>query len=782
MRLPPVSDLDAVVLPNIFVDDNDFNEVFVLPIASHQAMSSIDFNIPLDVDSPKTMTDLANIPLEMISRFLYYHYVVTCCNLMHYEKPISLYIIKKPFYMISDTHTQSCFNQPDREDIDHDNDLIISISQMNLPFMPETSVSPKSLTQDDILLYDNNLGYIEQNQNILLEIPINATHNTENTQGNNKSRKRIRNPDTWKRIAEKKKRLAGEEYISQTGARKRAKSVQPVNCNCHYKCNEHIDLQKRQDILKQYLSLKDERAKWGFIANSVEKKSAKRIKPPINGVESKRQTTFVYSLSLSNKRVIVCKQFFLQTLDISSKKVRTALNKKQESGVVSEDKRGQNPAPNRIPEEKREVVRSHIKSVPVVSSHYCRKTTKRQYLPPGLSEKRLYSDYLEYCKDKDSNPVSFHFYKYIFTSEFNYGFHRPKKDQCDFCTQYHNKTEEEKIKTKEEYDLHIVRKIEAREQKAADKVRAKQDPKFSVFTMDMEKILLSPHVLVGQLYYKKKLKMYNFTIFNLKNKIAKNYMWHEAHGTKGASEVATCVYNFLKEQDERGIEEITIYSDTAAGQNRNSILSAMFVRFLNSSKNIKIINQKFMESGHSEMECDSVHSTIETRGNQIDVFVPEGWCTVARTAKTTPPPYEVKEMGYSDFLNFKDYSKKIFLNKNKTDSGETVRWLKIKWLQYCSNETIIRFKYQLSAEEFLKLDYNTVRSRVTRTRNNNNIIVVQNEVPQPLYKKKLLIEKSKLKDLQDMCKKGVIPSMYHDFYMNYLEAEDREEDEENDGD
>lgn len=95
------------------------------------------------------------------------------------------------------------------------------------------------------------------------------------------------------------------------------------------------------------------------------------------------------------------------------------------------------------------------------------------------------------------------------------------------------------------------------------------------------------------------------------------------------------------------IEEVTFYSDTASGQNRNCINAAMFLKAV-SILPINTINQKFMKSGHSEMECDSVHSSIETRGSKIDIFTPECWFTVVRTAKTKKP-YKVVELTFTDF-------------------------------------------------------------------------------------------------------------------------------------
>lgn len=67
---------------------------------------------------------------------------------------------------------------------------------------------------------------------------------------------------------------------------------------------------------------------------------------------------------------------FLGTLDISGKKIETVMKKALESGIVEEGKRGFNPAPNKIPEDRKEVVRDHINSIPVVESHYCRSSSK----------------------------------------------------------------------------------------------------------------------------------------------------------------------------------------------------------------------------------------------------------------------------------------------------------------------------------------------------------------------------------------------------------------------
>lgn len=52
-----------------------------------------------------------------------------------------------------------------------------------------------------------------------------------------------------------------------------------------------------------------------------------------------------------------------------------------------------------------------------------------------------------------------------------------------------------------------------------------------------------------------------------------------------------------------------VYSDACTAQNRNSILSNALLHL--SFKYELSITQKFLEKGHTQMECDSVHSIIE---------------------------------------------------------------------------------------------------------------------------------------------------------------------------
>lgn len=572
------------------------------------------------------------------------------------------------------------------------------------------------------------------------------------------TRKRKKNPSTWKRNFQKNLRLDGKQYYTQTGKLKPAKEVKDnIACHCHYNCSRHFSKEDRSKIFKSFTKLRTQQLRWNFIAKQVSCIPKKRC---YSANTDRRANTYVYRLTSDQMSYQVCKKFFIATINVSSKTVQTALSKQCDSGIVEPDMRGKKNPPQKKSEQVKNIIRDHIKSIPVVASHYCRSTTKRKYLPQGLSETRLYEDYKRYCEELNVVPEKFSYYRQIFVTEFNLGFFRPKKDQCDFCTKFEGLDNEGKLSLQEQYNDHIKRKQESRDHKQSDKERSKTDSTFVCYTMDMEKILITPSLNVGKLYYTQKLRTYNFTVYDLSNSEATNYMWHEGTGAKGSSEIATCLWKHISTL-EPSVKEVTFYSDTAAGQNRNVINAAMFLKAV-SMLPIDIVNQKYMESGHSEMECDSVHSAIETRGTKVDIYTPEGWYTVVRSAKTKKPFYKVVELNFTDFLNYKYFSTLVIKNRNKNEAGETVSWLKIKWLQY-RKEDPTRIFYK---ERLLDLEFKSILVKKVPTRMKSSLT----DDIQALYTGPLPIEKRKLDGLVKLCDSKCIPETYHTFYKSLRSA------------
>lgn len=159
------------------------------------------------------------------------------------------------------------------------------------------------------------------------------------------SRKRSRDTTTWKRNIQKKLRLDGKDYYTQHGKLKPAKHVQATKCRCHYKCPQFFPQEDRNKILASFLKLKTQELKWNFICKHITCIAKKRC---YSENTDRRAKTYVYMLTLNQTPRQVCKKFFLETLNISSKMVRTAITKHSDSGTINPDMRGKKAHPKKV--------------------------------------------------------------------------------------------------------------------------------------------------------------------------------------------------------------------------------------------------------------------------------------------------------------------------------------------------------------------------------------------------------------------------------------------------
>lgn len=107
-----------------------------------------------------------------------------------------------------------------------------------------------------------------------------------------------------------------------------------------------------------------------------------------------------------------------------------------------------------------------------------------------------------------------------------------------------------------------------------------------VAVYDLEAVLQCPKGDTSSFYYKSKLNCYNLTITELthdSSKVAyKNvhcYFWTEADATRGAIEIGSCVWAYLKglsdEDDEE--KEVIFFSDNCCGQNKNKFITSLYL-------------------------------------------------------------------------------------------------------------------------------------------------------------------------------------------------------------
>ncbi|CAK1588598.1 unnamed protein product [Parnassius mnemosyne] len=615
------------------------------------------------------------------------------------------------------------------------------------------------------------------------------------------SRWRQLDPASWKVNVAKKRRAEGLSYV--TGKKVRNPKVPTiVDCSkCKYQCSNNFTESVRQTLCRLYWSL-DFVGRKAFLLKHVSVMPTKRLLKDRKRITERSFTKKCFFV-VEGQQKYVCSRFFCSTLSISPFTVNNAIKRTDPFGCYLEDKdpRGRQEAPNKTPPEKIEEIKSHIASFPTMESHYTRKQSTRKYLSAGFSLAKMYSLYVNQCEERNTKPVSEITYRRIFSREFNLSFFVPKKDQCLLCTKYNRANADEKTNLAQNYEDHIKRKQACNTEKAKDKERAEKELNFLSATFDLQAILQIPSTKVGLLYYTRKLTVYNLTLYEsaLPNE-AYCFVWTEVHGKKGSSEVGTILAHYLTNCIPENVTEVSLFSDTCGGQNRNQFIAALLLWVINQSKQLQIIEHKFLESGHSYMEADSMHSSIESAKKHRDVYCLSDWINIFKdarskgtykkgTKKVKKNKYNVKQFTYSEFKDLKQLASTIILNKTTNTEGQRIQWLKIKRMKYIKGDRNIHYNYDMSTS------FKTMNVTCSGAQPNTSATTVSEshgyatrrksehqDVCEPatsstscefifpslhqLYNKPLPITVAKKKDLLNLCEKGVIPEEYHGWFQS----------------
>ncbi len=597
-----------------------------------------------------------------------------------------------------------------------------------------------------------------ENLQLILE-GIDAVNNSKCT-----GRKRKRDFTQWQNNVRMKSRLEGLPYMTRRKKIIEAKQPKQQNCdNCRYKCTEMFTEEQRNKICETYYNLGVWLRQNDFICSRVTENSIKTrkvIEDDNNEKKrSKRTNVHIYSFEQNSEDIRVCERFFCTTLAISNKRIARALRERANGVFIGSDKRKGKCPKNKLSEEQKNLVKKHINEFPRMDPHYCRKDTNLQYLSPELNVSKMYHLYCnEFCIRENIRPVKLHKYREIFVTDYNLKFFIPKKDQCSQCNAYKNGTVQYKDENKVKWDDHKRREKEAMDHKALDKQKAAEELNFKSIAFDLQAVLYTPHAGDSQIYYKRKLAAYNFTIYEHDSKDGYCFLWDETEGKRGAAEISSILLKYLQNLP-KNVNHITSFSDTCAGQNRNRFITATMMYAVQTLNNINTIDLKYMESGHSYLEADAMHATIEAASRHLNVYTTREWELVIKTARRRPRPFIVTVLNHADFFDVKKLATDYIRNTTKTVENKTVNWLNIKWLRFeKSKPQLIQFKYNLSDPEFQCINVGIKLSMVNYTLC-------------PIYNCRIGISKAKKNDLLSLLKSKIIPERYTDFY-KYLPVGD----------
>lgn len=123
------------------------------------------------------------------------------------------------------------------------------------------------------------------------------------------------------------------------------------------------------------------------------------------------------------------------------------------------------------------------------------------------------------------------------------------------------------------------------------------NPNEHVSLTDVQAVKLAPFIRASSMYYKTKLCVHNYTIFNQSTADVCCYLWDETNGGLESSIFATLIIDYLNNIIEKAptISKISLFSDGCGYQNRNIVVSNALLKF---SVDHKVtITQNFLEKG-----------------------------------------------------------------------------------------------------------------------------------------------------------------------------------------
>jgi hypothetical protein len=126
--------------------------------------------------------------------------------------------------------------------------------------------------------------------------------------------------------------------------------------------------------------------------------------------------------------------------------------------------------------------------------------------------------------------------------------------------------------------------------------------------------------------------MGDFSMF-INNKDVTLYVWNEGNRSVSANEFTSCIFQYINTLPSE-VTEVVLISDGCNYQNRNKIL-AYVLSTLDTTKSITI-EQLFLTKGHTTMDADNIHSTLE-HYSKSPIYSPGDYISRMRLTRRNQP-------------------------------------------------------------------------------------------------------------------------------------------------
>lgn len=437
----------------------------------------------------------------------------------------------------------------------------------------------------------------------------------------------------------------------------------------------------------------------------------------------------------------VCLKAFCAIHGITRARVRRLQQFVIRHGTSPKDQRGRHTNnAHRTPEPVIQLIQCHIKSLPLRQSHYSLRKNPNVYYLDGTIFQNVAHLYRLFLQQYQIN-VSEKIYRQVF-SKYRIFFGLPRSDTCTTCDAYQNnliqahrrgdRVEESKLHAVHKQHLLLVEKYQKMKTMYAERAKKR---KINFLCFDYMQNLPLPNLSAATLFYARQLWVYVFGIHNFHRHQVDMFVYSEVDGQKASSNVATLLFTYLKNFSEEDRKKpLVLLCDSCPGQNKNYVIVKFLYLIVHQLKICPQITVIFPVRGHSYMQCDADFALIGKKKKISPAETIHDWIDVIRNVRRNPSPFNVHEITYNDFFNFKDLD--MFL---KTPVPP-MKIKKARMLAIDNKEICVKLRYGYSGHW-----------------THVNIIPPHTRLPKELslsklYENALPISQAKLKDLKEITK------------------------------
>lgn len=143
--------------------------------------------------------------------------------------------------------------------------------------------------------------------------------------------KRKRNSGNWEREKQKKNRNSARAYKNYKGEEKLEKHI-GQDCKCRKKCFEVVPQEVRENLFLNYFNLQHHDLQNSYVSGCINVQNVKR-RYVDDAVQSRRQSSCVYSVMHDQREVQICKKAFQSIHALSNGRVSRIISQKKANGT-----------------------------------------------------------------------------------------------------------------------------------------------------------------------------------------------------------------------------------------------------------------------------------------------------------------------------------------------------------------------------------------------------------------------------------------------------------------